>query len=581
MHYFSLLGCVFFFSVSIFSQTPFEIEKRDYIWLFGYGDSSYEGFGGSLLDFNYSPVDIFFEDREVDLNVTNASICDKEGNLLFFTNGIIAANALGDTLLNGYGLNPGEFANDFSDGYVLNQGALILPVSKSDSLFYIFHGIREYSTQELGGHVSSLNYSIIENFGSQERVSEKNIVIIEDTLALGEITAVRHANGRDWWILVPEFNSNKYYNCLFTPNGIEAVDTQIIGDTVQSGLAQAVFSSNGEWYARINLINGVFAEDRIDLYSFDRCNGELSNQISLIYHDTASAAGIAFSSNSEYLYVSSSNYVYQYDLNAGDIESSRVTIAEYDGFQSPFATRFFLAQLAPDDQIYINSSNSVNTLHVIREPNRLGIRANVDQHALQLPTLNRATLANNPYYGLGPLDGSYCDTLGLDNHPIAYFRHTESGLEATFTDYSKLAPTDWFWKFGDGQTSEEINPIHQYEEPGMYNVCLTVSNENNSHEFCDSVQVILTTTNEPLSPIDISIYPNPSRDYFFVSSEDRFPNQSQIIVYNLLGQEQIKKAVDPTQTRQLIDVSYLPKGVYVIQIVVDGKVIGSEKVLKQ
>ena len=47
MHYFSLLGCVFFFSVSIFSQTPFEIEKRDYIWLFGYGDSNYEGFGGN------------------------------------------------------------------------------------------------------------------------------------------------------------------------------------------------------------------------------------------------------------------------------------------------------------------------------------------------------------------------------------------------------------------------------------------------------------------------------------------------------------------------------------------------------
>ncbi|MCH2231606.1 MAG: PKD domain-containing protein [Crocinitomicaceae bacterium] len=578
MKYLFLLSIGIFHGIFSFSQTPFEIEKRDYIWLFGFED-----FGGSILDFNHSPVDISSEDIGVDLNATSATICTSNGNLRLYTNGIRVLNYLDQIVENGDTINPGQYwENHQQIGYILNQGTLFLPFPESDSLVALFHESLEYPLVGNNLIVPYFYQTTIDISANdlKGKVLQKNIPIIEDSLAYGEITTVRHANGRDWWIIVPEYNSNKYYKCLFTPNGIDIVNTQTIGNTVQTGLAQATFTPDGSKYIRFNTISlevGQF----IHIYDFDRCSGLLHTPIEITYNDSAGAGGVAVSPNSKYLYVSSNNYIYQYDLTSIDIEASKVIIAEYDGFQSPFATRFFLAQLAPDDQIYINSPTGVNTLHVIREPNRLGIESKVDQHAIQLPTINSFTLANNPYYGLGPLDGSYCDTLGLDNHPIAYFRHTESGLEATFTDYSKLAPTDWFWKFGDGQTSEEINPIHQYEEPGMYNVCLTVSNENNSHEFCDSVQVILTTTNEPLSPIDISIYPNPSRDYFFVSSEDRFPNQSQIIVYNLLGQEQIKKAVDPTQTRQLIDVSYLPKGVYVIQIVVDGKVIGSEKVLKQ
>ncbi|MBP2145088.1 PKD repeat protein [Methanofollis sp. W23] len=48
-------------------------------------------------------------------------------------------------------------------------------------------------------------------------------------------------------------------------------------------------------------------------------------------------------------------------------------------------------------------------------------------------------------------------------------------LEVNFTDTSVGSPTAWFWEFGDGDTSTEQNPAHEYAEPGLYTVILTIS----------------------------------------------------------------------------------------------------------
>ena len=45
-----------------------------------------------------------------------------------------------------------------------------------------------------------------------------------------------------------------------------------------------------------------------------------------------------------------------------------------------------------------------------------------------------------------------------------------------FTDLSTGNPTSWTWKFGDGTTSTERNPVHTYQKEGAYDVSLTVSN---------------------------------------------------------------------------------------------------------
>jgi len=51
-------------------------------------------------------------------------------------------------------------------------------------------------------------------------------------------------------------------------------------------------------------------------------------------------------------------------------------------------------------------------------------------------------------------------------------------LSVAFTDTSSGDPVEWFWDFGDGETSAEQNPLHTYAGAGIYTVALTVWTEN-------------------------------------------------------------------------------------------------------
>ena len=50
----------------------------------------------------------------------------------------------------------------------------------------------------------------------------------------------------------------------------------------------------------------------------------------------------------------------------------------------------------------------------------------------------------------------------------------EPPLTVTFTDQSAGLVTWWYWDFGDSFTSAEQNPVHTYEERGLYTVSLAV-----------------------------------------------------------------------------------------------------------
>lgn len=64
----------------------------------------------------------------------------------------------------------------------------------------------------------------------------------------------------------------------------------------------------------------------------------------------------------------------------------------------------------------------------------------------------------------------------------------------TFTDQSTdaVAITTWFWDFDDGNTSNSQNPTYIYQNPGTYNVSLTVTNANG----CDSTVTLPVVVND-------------------------------------------------------------------------------------
>ena len=59
-----------------------------------------------------------------------------------------------------------------------------------------------------------LYYSIVDpNLGSKGTLIEKNKLILNDTLENANVLPVRHANGRDWWVVVKRFKVDLFYSC--------------------------------------------------------------------------------------------------------------------------------------------------------------------------------------------------------------------------------------------------------------------------------------------------------------------------------------------------------------------------------
>jgi PKD repeat protein len=64
--------------------------------------------------------------------------------------------------------------------------------------------------------------------------------------------------------------------------------------------------------------------------------------------------------------------------------------------------------------------------------------------------------------------------------PVAAFDVRHDGLTLEFLDTSYDSDGEivsWSWDFGDGSTSAEQNPVHTYEEPGIYSVSLMVTDD--------------------------------------------------------------------------------------------------------
>ncbi len=88
--------------------------------------------------------------------------------------------------------------------------------------------------------------------------------------------------------------------------------------------------------------------------------------------------------------------------------------------------------------------------------------------------------------------------------PSGNFSFYTSGPTATFADSSGGSPTSWSWDFGDGNSSNQQNPSHNYATPGTYIVCLTATNSCGADTFCDSI----VTCAFPVSGFSFSINGN-------------------------------------------------------------------------
>jgi hypothetical protein len=384
-------------------------QKHDYVWVVGddnqLSDTTY---GGSTLDFKQTPPNAYYNYRESNFRTCNASICDTAGSLLFYTNGCSIAGADDQILEGGEGLNLGNVYQQTceQDGYYTSgyQSALILPLPDSNNIYYLFHKKIIYTFNPFDVKVDRLFYSkvdISQNNGAGS-VVDKNVEIMSSNIAYGQMAAVKHANGKDWWLVTPQGDDSTFYTFLFTKNGIMDTLSQPIGIAPPenaSGGIQICFSPDGNKLFRSIPSGPVLS------YKFNRFLGIFTDFDTIHVSYTTwlpISSGCSISPNGRFLYICAELHIFQFDLWANDISSSQQIVAEWDGFADPVGTIFGQSQLGPDCKIYISSVDS-RYYHVIHYPDEPGLACGVEQRGLHFPTPTGASMPSFPNYRLGPL----------------------------------------------------------------------------------------------------------------------------------------------------------------------------------
>lgn len=389
-------------------------QKRNAVWCFG--DSA-------LIDFN-DTSNIVTGISNVKSRGSCVSICDTSGNLLFYayTRPGVAGNS---TLA----FNSTNQLIQFSDsivGEAWYHELIAIPFPDSTSFYYLF------SIGVTGSSQKGLYYSTIDmnaNNG-QGQVLQKNVQL-QSFKPVDCLTAVKHGNGRDWWIIfrkiitVPLTPNNEFHSYLITPNGVTNYTIQNAGSLMSTDLGQISFNLDGSKMVFVNY------KGLLELYDFDRCSGVISNPTT-IYQQNAQFPwpqrwSAEFSPSGNILYEThiganppDSCYLVQYDLTSSNIAGTADTL-----WRTPFMMNMGQLKLAPDGKIYQTNNyyggypysdttyNIYNSyLSVINSPDSLGMACNLQPYSFYLGGKRTYYgLPNNPNYDLGPLVGSGCDTL--------------------------------------------------------------------------------------------------------------------------------------------------------------------------
>lgn len=397
--------------------------NADAFWFCGYYGNTYQ----TLKFINgVRSVDTFSKRRTCYLD--NSSLSDTLGNMIFFSTGSVVYNKEMEFMENGTGLNPGKTYNDWFPDYPTVQGMLSFFMPGNKNLIQIIHVDSYAPTEKLpvsfGLNIYSTIISITDNHGLG-RVIEKNKVLYSKLVKDGSLSACRHANGRDWWILALGYDNQEMLVFLLNPSGIKLhhVDTGII--KFDPAFSTALFSPDGtKWVHHGFHKNPLWPNpsnypEVVHVVDFDRCNGHFSNHRfwEFTVPDFNGATGTSISPNSRFLYVSTGTYLFQYDLNSSNIQTTGILV-DYINYNVPkpqYYPNYYLGQLAQDGKIYYCSNYGSKSMNVVMYPDSLGKACKPKQDELKLHIYNQANMPYFPNFNLGPMPGALCDSLMTDN----------------------------------------------------------------------------------------------------------------------------------------------------------------------
>lgn len=426
-----LFSLIFLCSISIsFAQ------KQDYVWMSGQDYHPVSGVSGFMFDFNKKPINPEFVNHPLGFLGNSASICDKDGKLLFYTNGRGVMNKYYQIMPNGDSINAGEWADklwpDPSRGYPGFQDVMILPDPGYEKGYYLFHKpIIYYANVEdsFQLHYSYIDLSLDNGNGDvtikNKRYHEKQ------NLMNSFFTSINHINKKDWWIIQPIVEDSIFLTYLLNSTGIHRMTDQnthqFFNKWRSSSGGTAKFSPDGTKYAIYTFV------DQLHIYDFDRTTGILSNHKKVFVYpndfidpNAQRWSSVEWSPDSRFIYAVSNLELFQVDTHNPEINEAIILIDTFNLTQDPFYTTFDFMVQGPDCRIYISPRGGTYSWHVINKPNEMGKACDFVQNGIKLPNPNgNGTMPNFPRFRVDEEDKCDPTITSIFGDAVFYRRNIE------------------------------------------------------------------------------------------------------------------------------------------------------------
>lgn len=376
------------------------------------------------------------------------------------------------------------------------QSAIIVPQPGNDSVYFLFTIDSETGARGLCYSIVNMNHN-----GGLGEVIIKNVSILAN--ANEKLTAVRHSNNKDIWVITRQFNSNKYLAWLVSSSGVSplpiiSLSTNQLGAPIGISRGYLKASPNGR-----KLVSAFEENPFFEVSDFDPSTGIVSNILnisshppSILFHGRSGTYGVEFSPNNLLLYLTGrvdtmcgTCQSYNYFLNQFDISShnpsvilnSAVLIDSGGTVNNPMFLEYGALQLAKNGKIYISVFQE-KKLAVINDPDVKGINCNYQPGAVYLG-IGRAAI------GLPAFIQSYFDP-GFRKYDFGYSEDCNKNV--SFQINSTFPYDSIKWNFDDpfsgtNNTSIISNPVHGYNNSGIKNIQLLVFNQYDCINRIDTI----------------------------------------------------------------------------------------------
>ena len=158
---------------------------------------------------------------------------------------------------------------------------------------------------------------------------------------------------------------------------------------------------------------------------------------------------------------------------------------------------------------------------------------------------------------------NYCDSVYFCEEPFGSFTFEIEGLIVAFNDICNHT-TNIYWSFGDGYFSDLANPVHTYQDTGVFIVELTMINDCMSRTISDTLIISKTNHDELDGDRGLVIFPNPSHGLFLIDL--LIPQYLEIVsVFDSRGRLIRQYSVNKKIRMYEIDLSDCHSGVYYVR----------------